>query len=390
MTTVTVEPSNRLKKLPPYLFAEIDRLKREAKANGADIIDFGVGDPDLPTPNFIIEELYKGAQDPANHRYALDAGMPELREEIAAWFLRRFGVKLDPNEEILPLIGSKEGIAHLPLAVLNPGDVTLVPDPCYPVYKSATYFAGGETSDVALLPENNFLPDYSTIDPEALKQARLMYLNYPNNPTAACAPIEFYEETVRFAKEHDIIVAQDAAYTEMAYDGYKPVSFLQAEGAKEVGVEFHSLSKTYNMTGWRVGFVAGNPEVLKVLGKVKANCDSGIFQAVQLAAVKALRDGDQAIQDNIKIYEERRNLLCDGLEKLGWKVTKPQATFYIFASVPAGYSSTELCSKLLKDAGIVVTPGTGFGDNGEGFIRFAITVPKERIIEALERIKNLK
>ncbi len=387
---VTINASDRLKKLPPYLFAEIDRLKREARSKGKDIIDLGVGDPDIPTPSFIIEELYRAAQDPANHRYALDAGMPVFREEIARWYEKRFGVKVDPQTEILPLIGSKEGIAHLPLAVINPGDVVLVPDPSYPPYISGTYFAGGEVSLMPLEEENGFLPDFSDIDPSALKVAKLMYLNYPNNPTAACASIEFYNEAVDFARRHDLIIASDAAYTEMAYDGYKPLSFLEAKGAKEVGIEFHSLSKTFNMTGWRVGFAVGNAEIIKLLGKVKANIDSGIFQAVQHAGLRALKDGEEALRKNILVYQERRDILVDGLQKLGWKVNKPKATFYIWASVPSGYTSAELCTKLLKDAGIVVTPGNGFGSNGEGYVRFAITVSKERLIEALERIKNLK
>ncbi len=387
---ITINPADRLKKLPPYLFAEIDRLKREARAKGVDIIDLGVGDPDIPTPSFIIEELYRAAKDPANHRYALDAGMPVFREEIARWFEKRFGVKLDPQAEILPLIGSKEGIAHLPLALINPGDVVLVPDPCYPPYKSGTWFAGGEVSLMPLEEENNFLPDFDEIDPSALKEAKLMFLNYPNNPTAAVASPEFYEKTVEFARRHDLIVASDAAYSEMAYDGYKPASLLQAKGGKDVGIEFHSLSKTFNMTGWRVGFAVGNSELIKLLAKVKSNIDSGIFQAIQHAAIKALRDGDEALRKNIAIYQERRDIIIDGLQKLGWKVRKPQATFYIWAGVPAGYTSAELAAKLLKDAGIVVTPGNGFGPDGEGYVRFAVTVPKERILEMLERLKNLK
>ncbi|MBI4971750.1 MAG: LL-diaminopimelate aminotransferase [Candidatus Omnitrophica bacterium] len=388
--TITINPAERLKKLPPYLFAEIDRLKREAKAKGKDIIDLGVGDPDIPTPAFIIEELYRAAKDPSNHRYALDAGMPVFREEIARWYDKRFGVKLDSQTEILPLIGSKEGIAHLPLAVINPGDVVLVPDPCYPPYKSGTWFAGGEVSIMPLEEENGFLPNFAEIDPSALKEAKLMFLNYPNNPTAAVAPVEFYQDAVEYARRHDLIIASDAAYSEMAYDGYRPVSLLNAKCGKDVGIEFHSLSKTFNMTGWRVGFAVGNPELIKLLAKVKSNIDSGIFQAIQFAGIRALKDGDDAVRKNIAVYQDRRDVLVDGLEKLGWKVSKPKATFYVWASVPAGYTSAELCSKLLKDASIVVTPGNGFGANGEGYIRFACTVSKERILEMLERIKNLK
>ncbi|MBI4397813.1 MAG: LL-diaminopimelate aminotransferase [Candidatus Omnitrophica bacterium] len=388
--SVTIHPAERLKKLPPYLFAEIDRLKREARAQGKDIIDLGVGDPDLPTPAFIIEELYRAAKDPANHRYGLDAGMPVFREEIASWFEQRSGVTLDPQKEILPLIGSKEGIAHLPLAVVNPGDVVLVADPCYPPYKSGTWFAGGEVSLMPLEEENGFLPDFEEIDASALKEAKLMFLNYPNNPTAAVAPIDFYERTVEFARRHDLIVASDAAYSEMTYDGYKAPSFLEAGGAREVGIEFHSLSKTFNMTGWRVGFALGNAEIIGLLAKIKSNIDSGIFQAIQYAGIKALRDGRESLRNHIAIYQERRDILVEGLQKLGWKVTRPKATFYVFAGVPSGYTSAELVAKLLKDAGIVTAPGNGFGPNGEGYIRFALTVSKERLSEAVQRIKQLK
>lgn len=384
-----IESPERLKKLPPYLFAEIDRIKRELIARGQDVIDLGVGDPDLPTPSFIIESLTQAARNPANHRYALDQGMPELRRAIASWYKNRFRVELDPDHEILPLIGSKEGIGHVPLALINPGDVVLVPDPGYPVYKSGTWFAGGEPVLMPLLEERQYLPDFSAISADVLKKAKMMFLNYPNNPTAACADTHFFEQAIAFAREHGIIICHDAAYTEISYDGYQAPSFLQAAGAKEIGIEFHSLSKTFNMTGWRIGFACGNAAVLLLLAKVKANLDSGIFQAIQWAAVTALNEGRHAIQENCKIYEQRRNILIEGLNALGWKVPKPKASFYVWAPVPPGYTSQELAARLLKDANLVVTPGNGFGPNGEGYFRMSLTVKEDRLREAVRRIKQL-
>lgn len=384
-----IEIPDRLKKLPPYLFAEIDRIKRELIAKGKDVIDLGVGDPDLPTPAFIIEALHEAAKNPANHRYALDQGMPELRRAIAAWYKHRFQVSLDPDHEVLPLIGSKEGIGHIPLAIINPGDVVLVPDPGYPVYKSGTWFAGGEPVLMPLLQENNYLPDFKAIEDQALQKAKMMFLNYPNNPTAACAEKKFFEEAIAFAKEQELIICHDAAYTEISYDGYQAPSFLEARGAKEAGVEFHSLSKTFNMTGWRIGFACGNAKVLSLLGKVKANLDSGIFQAIQWAGVKALHEGDQAVKDNCKIFERRRDILVEGLNSLGWKIPKPKASFYLWAPVQPGYTSQELATKLLKEANVVVTPGNGFGPNGEGYFRMSLTTKENRLEEAVQRIKHL-
>jgi len=384
-----IQTPDRLKKLPPYLFAEIDRIKRELIAQGKDVIDLGVGDPDLPTPSFIIEALSEAAKNPANHKYALDQGMPELRRSIAAWYKNRFHVSLDPDREVLPLIGSKEGIGHVPLALINPGDVVLVPDPGYPVYKSGTWFAGGEPVLMPLLEEQNYLPDFNSIDGQMLRKAKMMFLNYPNNPTAACTEKKFFEEAVAFAKEHGIIICHDAAYTEISYDGYRAPSFLEVSGAKEVGIEFHSLSKTFNMTGWRIGFACGNEKVLQLLGKVKANLDSGIFQAIQWAGIKALNDGAKAIGENCKIYERRRNILVEGLNALGWKIPKPKASFYVWAPVPAGYTSQELAARLLKESNLVVTPGNGFGPNGEGYFRMSLTMKETRLQEAVERIKRL-
>lgn len=385
----SLEPPERLKKLPPYLFVEVDRRKRELRAKGKDVIDLGVGDPDLPTPDFVVEALHEAARDPKNHRYALDAGLPELRETFARWFLARFGVKLDPFEEILPLLGSKEGIAHLPLAVLNPGEVALIPDPCYPVYKSATHLAGGIPHLVPLLESLDFLPDYSSIESQILEKSRLLFLNYPNNPTSACASREFFERSVTFAYEHGILIAQDAAYSEMTFDGYVAPSLLEVEGAREVAIEFHSLSKTYNMTGWRIGFAVGNRDALKLLAKVKSNIDSGIFQAVQLAAKCALEEGKSALEDSLRIYQRRRDLFVSGLNRLGWNVPLPKATFYVWIPVPPGYTSQELGMKLLEEAQIVMTPGNGFGPNGEGYIRASLTINEERLKEALKRIEKI-
>jgi LL-diaminopimelate aminotransferase len=384
--TITIEPAERLKALPPYLFAEVDRKKRELMAKGKDVIDLGVGDPDTPTPSFIIEALNEAARDPKNHRYALDAGMPVFRETISKWFHHRFGVKLDSAKEILPLIGSKEGIAHMPLTVLNPGDVSLIPDPGYPPYRSGTLFAGGEPYLMPLLESNEFLPDLAAIPADKLKKAKLLYINYPNNPTSAIATKAFFEEAVEFAYRHNLLIVQDAAYCEVGFDGYEAPSILEVDGAKEVAIEFHSLSKTFNMTGWRVGFAAGSPEAIALLAKVKSNVDSGIFQAIQMAGKKALDDGAKAHQELLKMYQKRRDILIGGLQKMGWNAKPPKATFYCWLPVPPGSTSAELALKFLEELNIIVTPGNGFGPNGEGYFRISLTVPDARIEEALQRI----
>ncbi len=383
-----LELSERLGNLPPYLFLEIDKAKRKSRSEGKDLIDLGVGDPDMPTPAHVIQKLYEAAQDPKNQKYALDQGMPALRQAIADWYKRRFNVALNPDTEILPLIGSKEGIAHTPLAFVNPGDCTLVPDPCYPPYRGSTILAGGKAHSMPLLAENGFLPDFREIPLPVRKRAKLMFLNYPNNPTAAVADKPFYKEVIHFASRNNIIVLHDAAYSEMAYDGYKPMSFLELEGAKDVGVEFHSLSKTYNMTGWRIGWVCGNSDIVAAIAKVKSNIDSGIFSAIQVAGVEALTGPQYHIRKMSDLYQERRDALCDGLRECGFKVSKPRATFYVWVDVPKGYDSKRFSHFLLERASIVATPGIGFGRSGEGYIRFALTVSKERIREAVERIKK--
>lgn len=386
---MAVEKAERLKQLPPYLFQEIDRLKAELISKGVDVINLGVGDPDLPTPRHIIEALQKAAEDPATHQYPSYSGMNDFRVSVANWYRRRFGVELDPIEEVVTMIGSKEGIAHFPLAFINPGDLALVPTPAYPVYHVGTLFAGGESYFMPLLDENEFLPEVAAIPPDIARRARMIFVNYPNNPTGATAERAFYEKVLAFAREYEVIVCHDAAYSEMAFDGYRPMSFLEIAGAKEVGIEFHSLSKTYNMTGWRLGFAVGNRQLLQGLGQVKSNIDSGAFNAIQMAGIAAL-EGDQAcVKEMQQTYQERRDLLIAGLRGVGLKPTVPKATFYVWCPVPQGYTSSEFTSLLLKECGIVTTPGSGFGAPGEGYVRMALTVGKERIGEAVARIRKL-
>lgn len=386
---MNIQWAKRIEDLPPYLFAEIDAKKQEVKAKGVDIIDLGIGDPDIPTPQNIIDALKKAAQDPANHRYPSYEGMLAFREAAANWYSERFGVKVDPKTEVVTLIGSKEGIAHTPLAFVDPGDVVLVPDPGYPVYSVATSFAGGVSHLMPLLKKNNFLPDLDAIPEDIRRRAKLMFINYPNNPTSAVAGKSFFREVVEFASKYDILVCHDAAYTEVSYDGYIPSSFLEVEGANEVGMEFHSLSKTFNMTGWRIGFAAGNKKAVAGLGKIKTNIDSGVFQAVQYAGIEGLKNYSLGMADRKKIYEERRHIFCKGLDEIGLKYHTPKATFYVWFETPQGFSSKDFTSKLLSEAGIVVTPGNGFGKYGEGYIRVSITIGTERLVEAVERLKNL-
>ena len=383
-----ITQAERLRRLPPYLFKEIDRQKAEVRAKGVDIIDLGVGDPDLPTPGHIIEALKDAAEDAANHRYPSYSGMNDFKYAVTDWFVKRFGVKLDPEKEVVSLIGSKEGIAHLPLAFVNPGDVALVPTPAYPVYHTATLFAGGDTYFMPIVEGNGFLPDLGAIPDEIAKRARLMFINYPNNPTAAVASLDFFNTIVEFARQNEILVAHDAAYTELAFDGYRPPSFMEAEGAMDIGIEFHSLSKTYNMTGWRIGFAVGNREAIAGLGAIKSNIDSGVFQAIQIAGIKALRDDQSCVRNMTETYARRRNLMAKGLREAGFAVEEPKATFYMWVRVPNGFTSTQLASRLLEK-GVVVTPGNGFGEPGEGYFRIALTQENDRLAEAIERIKDL-
>ncbi|MDR4465139.1 MAG: LL-diaminopimelate aminotransferase [Nitrospira sp.] len=386
MAGFPIEVATRIKTLPPYLFAAIDKMKQEAIARGVDIINLGIGDPDLPTPKPIIESLAKAAQDPKHHQYPSYEGMLSFRKAVAGWYKRRFNVTLDPADEVLTLIGSKEGIGHVHLAFVDPGDVVLVPSPGYPVYPVGTSFCGGTAHFMPLTKANGFLPDLSAIPKDVAKKAKLMWLNSPNNPTSVIMTKDYFRRAIEFAQEHHIIICHDAAYSEIYYDGKRPVSFMEVEGAKDVGVEFHSLSKTYNMTGWRIGFVVGNKAVLAALGKVKSQLDSGVFEAVQEAGITAL-ELDDSVTDGIrKIYQERRDTIVPGLKKLGLDVDAPPAAFYIWVTVPKGYTSTSFTAHLLEKAGIVTTPGNGFGAPGEGYVRMTVCTTKERLAEAVERI----
>lgn len=388
MGSFPIEPATRIKTLPPYLFAAIDKMKQEAIARGVDIINLGIGDPDLPTPAPIIDALAQAAKNPKHHQYPSYEGLLAFRAAVADWYKRRFHVTLNPADEVLTLIGSKEGIGHVPLAFVDPGDVVLVPSPGYPVYPVGTSFAGGVAHIMPLTKANGFLPNLDAIPKDVAAKAKLMWLNSPNNPTSVVMTKEYFKRVVEFAREHQVIVCHDAAYSEIYYDGKRPSSFLEVEGAKDVGVEFHSLSKTYNMTGWRIGFAVGHKEVLAGLGKVKSNLDSGVFEAVQAAGVTAL-GLDESVTDGIrKIYQERRDTLVPGLKMLGLEVDPPAAAFYVWVAVPKGYTSTSFTAHLLEKAGIVTTPGNGFGAPGEGYIRMTLCTSKERLAEAVERIKR--
>lgn len=384
------ELAERLKALPPYLFAELDRKKREKIEEGVDVIDLGVGDPDLPTPEPIVEALKRAAEKPENHRYPSYVGMKAFREAVANWYRRRFGIDLDPDREVIALIGSKEGIAHFPLAFVNPGDIVLCPDPAYPVYRIGTIFAGGQPYMVPLKEENGFLPDLGSIPNEVVERAKIIWINYPNNPTSADATEEFYKELIRWAKKHNIIVASDNAYSEIYTGERKPISILQIEGAREVAVEFHSLSKTFNMTGWRIGMAVGNEELIKALGKVKTNIDSGQFNAVQEAGIVALNMPESELDKLRAVYRERREVMTKALKRIGLKPLESDVTFYVWTKVPEGYTSAQFVERLLEEAGVVCTPGNGFGDAGEGYFRISLTVPTDRLVEAARRIENLR
>jgi LL-diaminopimelate aminotransferase len=387
---VQIKPASRLELLPPYLFAQLDRLKREIQQKGVDVISLGIGDPDLPTPANIVAALARAAAEPINHRYPDYEGLERFRATAADWYRTRFGVKLDPAKEVCALIGSKEGIANFATGVVNPGDIVLIPDPGYPVYYSGCVFNGGEPYYMPLRRENGFLPDLAAIPPEIARRARLMWLNYPNNPTAATAELSFFRDAVAFCLRNEIILAHDLAYSEIAYDGYRAPSLLEVEGARECAIEFHSLSKTYSMTGWRVGFAVGNADAIKALGLVKTNMDSGVFQAVQEAAIVALTSGEETLRKYCAIYQQRRDLMIDALRRLGLPCDLPRATFYLWAQVPSGYTSLSFTERVLKEAGVVITPGSGFGKHGEGYVRFSLTVPSERLQEAVARLKALR
>ena len=378
--------ARRIEKIPPYLFTEISRKIAAKRAEGVDVVSFAIGDPDIPTPQHIMAELHRASDEPANHRYPESEGLPELRQSIAGWYERRFGLSFDPDKEVQPLLGSKEGINNIALCLVDPGDIALVPDPGYPVYTTGTLFAGGEVHYMPLREEYGFLPDFSEIPVDVARRSKIMWLNYPNNPTAAVADLSFFEEAVRFAREYDIAVCHDGPYSEVAYDGFKPVSFLQADGAKEVGIEFHSLSKSYNMTGWRIGMAVGNPDLINALMRVKSNIDSGIPQAIQLMAIAALNGPQDCIPEHNAIYQRRRDRLVEALRAAGMKVEPPKGSLYVWAHIPEGFTSAEFAGRLIDEIGVVVTPGTGYGQQGEGYVRLSITTPDDRVDEGARRI----
>jgi len=378
--------SRRVEHLPPYLFVEISKKIAEKKAKGEDVVSFGIGDPDIPTPPHIIDRLCQAAQDSANHRYPESEGLPELRQTIAEWYMKRFNISLDADSEVLPLIGSKEGIAHIALCFIDYQDTALIPDPAYPVYSISTVLAGGRPYYLPLTEQNNFLPDLQRVPADILKRVKLVWINYPNNPTGAVADLNFFKNVVEFAQQHDIAVCHDGPYSEVAYDGYQPVSFLEAEGAREIGVEFHSLSKSYNMTGWRIGMVVGNAKMIDALKRLKSNLDSGIPQAIQYAAIEALTGSQDCIQEHNDIYQRRRDLIVDMLNSIGLEAKPPKGGLYIWAKVPEGYSSTEFAADLLEKVGVVVTPGVGYGRNGEGYVRLSLTIPDARLVKGLSRL----
>jgi LL-diaminopimelate aminotransferase len=380
--------AKRVENLPPYLFVEISKKIAEKRAKGEEVITFAIGDPDLPTPSHILDRLCREANEPVNHRYPESEGLPELRQAIADWYEGRFGVSFNPETEVLPLIGSKEGIAHIPMCFINPGDTALVPDPYYPVYPVSVTLAGGRPYYIPLREKNNYLPNLNNIPDYVLKMTSLMWLNYPNNPTGAVADLEFFNKVVKFAQKNDIIVCHDGPYSEVAFDDYQPVSFMQAEGAKEVGVEFHSLSKSYNMTGWRIGMVVGNAEMVGALKTLKSNLDSGIPQAIQYAAIEALNGPQGCIAEHNAIYQKRRDLIVDVLNNIGLEANVPKASLYVWARVPEGYNSVDFATELLEQVNVVVIPGIGYGKNGENYVRLSLTIPDVSLVKGLSKLSG--
>ncbi len=379
--------AKRIQDLPPYLFAAISKKIAQKKAEGVDVISFAIGDPDLPTPPHILDSLVEAARDPANQGYPDSDGLPEFRKAVAGWYERRFGVAFDPDKEVLPLIGSKEGIGHIPLCFIDPGDVALVPDPGYPVYPVSVQLAGGIVHALPLKEERDYLPDFDAVPDDVANKAKLLFLNYPSNPTSAVADVAFFERAVAFAKQHDIVVVHDMAYSEIAYDEYVPPSFMEAAGARDVGIEVHSLSKSYNMTGWRIGMAVGNAALIDALGTVKSNLDSGIPNAIQRMAITALEGQQDFIQENNAIYQRRRDTLVDAVRSAGLEVIPPKASLYLWCRLPDGMGSIDFAARLLNDTGVVVTPGVGYGKHGEGYVRLSLTVPDDRLEEGIKRLK---
>ena len=380
--------SDRLGKLAPYPFVEISRIIAAKRAAGADVVTFGIGDPDIPTPQPIIDRLLSASQYPPNHRYPETDGLPEMRRAIAGWYDNRFGVKLDPDTEVLPLIGAKEGIGHAAFCFLDPGDIALIPDPAYPVYGVGAMFAGAESHVMPLYERNGWLPELDAIPSDVAQAARVMWLNYPNNPTSAVAAEEDFASAIAFCRENDVALLHDAAYSEVGYDGYQAGSFLQLDGSKDIGIEFHSLSKTYNMTGWRIGMAVGNADMIKALFQIKANLDSGVPQAVQEMAMEALTGPQDCVSDNVGIYQRRRDRVVSAVRSLGMETAVPRASLYIWARVPEGYTSAELAQMLLEELDVVVTPGSSYGRYGEGYIRLSLTTPDEQVEKGCQRLES--
>lgn len=387
---VLKKPANRLTQLPTYAFAELDELKEAARKRGADLIDLGMGNPDLPTPEPIVKAIVEGVQNPANHGYPNFKGKPQFREAVAGWMKRRYDVTINPENEIQPLIGSKEGLAHLTFAYIDEGDYSIVPSPYYPVHSRATWIAGGKVHHLPLTPENNFLPDLDSIPEEVSKKAKLFFVNFPNNPTAACADLAFYEKLVAYCRKWGVVLVSDLAYGEIAYDGYRPVSVFNVPGAKDVSVEFHSFSKSFNMAGWRIGWACGNPDIIKSLYSLKTNLDYGVSSALQDGATHALNHGEQFLPDIVKTYQERRDVVVAGFRKLGWPIENPpKATLYVWLPVPKTFAdSKSWCRHLIDKADVVITPGVAFGDAGDRYFRVSLVSPKETLQKAIDRLEE--
>jgi LL-diaminopimelate aminotransferase len=382
--------AQRMQKLPPYLFVEVTKKINAKRAKGEDVVSLAIGDPDIPTPEHIIQSMEKALHKTEHHRYPEAWGMPEFRRSVAGWYKKRFGVDLNPDTEVLPTIGSKEGIGHIALCYIDPGDIALVPDPGYPVYAIGTLLAGGESYYMPLKAENSFLPDLNAIPEDIARKAKILWINYPNNPTGAVADLKFFDKVVQFAKAYGMVVCHDGPYSEVAFDGYKPVSFLQAKGAKDVGIEFHSLSKTYNMTGWRIGMAVGNAEVINALMTVKSNLDSGTFNAIQEAGIAALEGPQDVVDQHNRVYQQRRDKLVPALRQMGLEVTPPKASLYIWAKLPKGVTSADFAARLIEECNVVVTPGRGYGEAGEGYIRCSLTVADDALDRAIKRMGSFR
>ena len=380
--------ASRIEKVPPYLFVGISRKIAEKRAQGIDVISFGIGDPDIPTPENVVEKLRETALDSPNHRYPETDGLPEFRQAVADWYQHRFGISVHPDKETLPLIGAKEGIGHAALCFIEPGDIALVPDPGYPVYSVGTWFAGGECHWMPLLEENGWMPDLDAIPDDVADKAKVIWLNYPNNPTGAIADADYFAKVVEFAKAHDIAVMHDASYSEVAFDGYRPISFLETPGAIDVGVEFHSLSKSYNMTGWRLGMAVGNEDIISALMVIKSNLDSGVPNAIQYMGMEAMELSQNAIDERNAIYEHRRDRVVQTLRDIGLDAIPPKASLYVWTRIPEGFTSAEFTALLLDEADIVVTPGNGYGEYGEGYIRLSLTINDEDMEKGLARLSE--